>query len=140
MVSQERWRRYRRESILFAAAWLVLGVGTLLVGNLETSAEAGASAWAMATGPVPLVAFAVGVVATVYMCRGSLSGSLGSRLALGACLLGVLIPLYFYVVTYAVVGAREATAGVLVTSATFAWAGVANFGMVMFMDGRGRRS
>jgi hypothetical protein len=140
MISLERWQRYRRESILFAAVWLVLGLGTLLVGNLEQSAQAHATAWAMATGPVPLVACILGVTGALYMARISFSDSFGSRLALGACLLGVLMPPYFFAVTYAVVSAKGATAGVLVASTTFAWAGVANLGTVLFTTRqRGRR-
>ncbi len=139
MSSGERWRRYRRESVLFAVVWLVLGVGTLLLGNLETSAQAHAKAWAMATGPVPIVALVVGLAAVVYLAGRSFSGSLGSRLALGACLLAVLMPLHLFAVTYAVVGATDATAGVLVVSATFAWAGLANLATVMFTHWRNER-
>ncbi len=142
MISPERWQRYRRESILFVAVWLVLGVGALLLGNLDQSAEARAKAWAMATGAVPLVAFIIGVVGTLYMIARTLhSDSIGFRLAFGACLLSLLTPLQFFAVTYAVVGAREATAGVLVTSTTLAWPGVsvtgiANLGVVLFTDRR----
>jgi hypothetical protein len=139
MISQDRWQRYRRESILFAVVWLVLGLGTLMFGNLNQSAQAHATAWAMATGPVPLVACVVGVAGALYMARTSFSDSFGSRLALGGCLLGVLMPPYFFAVTYAVVGAKGATAGVLIASTTFAWAGIANLGTVLLTTRQRRR-
>lgn len=39
-----------------------------------------------------------------------------------------------FAITYAVLAAKEATAGLLVVSTTFAWPGLANLGAVLLAD------
>lgn len=49
-------------------------------------------------------------------------------------LLGVLLPPMVFAITYAVLAAKEATAGLLIVSTTFAWPGLANLGAVLLAD------
>lgn len=134
MTAEGRWRRYRRDSVLFAAVWVALGLVTLFAGNVDASATARATAWAVATGPVPAVAFVAGTAGAIRIAAKSCGGSSGSRIALTFSLLGALLPLQVFAVAYAVIAAKEATAGLLVISATLAWPGVANLGAVLLTD------
>ena len=138
MPVEKRCLRYRRDSILFATVWLALGLGTLLVGNVEGSADARAAAWNMAMGSLPVVISVAGGVGSIWILATSCGGSSVSRIALTFSLLGVLLPLQLFAVTYAVAAATEATAGLLVISATLAWPGVANLGAVLLTE-RGLR-
>lgn len=137
MTAEGRWRRYRRDSALFAAVWVVLGLATLLAGNVDGTAAARTTAWAMATGPVPVVAFVAGGSGVIWMVATSRGGSTGGRIALTFSLLGVLLPLQVFAVAYAVIAAQDATAGLLVISATLAWPGVANL-VAVLLAGRRR--
>lgn len=140
MAPHTIWVRYRRDSILFATVWLALGFGTLLAGNLDGSTAARATAWAMATGPVPALAFALGAAGAICIVTTSRGGSPGSRILLTFSLLGVLLPPAVFAITYAVLAAKETTAGLLVVSTTFAWPGVANLGAMLLADRQRRHS
>ncbi|WP_077531039.1 hypothetical protein [Vreelandella utahensis] len=138
MPAEKRWLRYRRDSILFATVWLVVGLGTLHFGSVEGGAAGRAAAWAMAISSLPVVVSAASAIGVIWILTTSDSGSSIRRIVLTFSLLGVLLPLQLFAVTYAVTAAKEATAGLLVISATLAWPGVANLGAVLLTE-RGLR-
>ncbi|MDN3519426.1 hypothetical protein QWY84_17605 [Aquisalimonas lutea] len=140
MAVHTTWVRYRRDSILFAAVWLALGLGTLLAGNLDGGTAARTTAWTMAAGPVPVVAFVLGAAGTIRTIAAHGSGSFGNRILLTFSLLGVLLPPAVFAITYAVLAAKETTAGLLVVSTTFAWPGVANLAAVLLTDRQRRQA